>query len=669
MNIENYEKQINALKQELRIAREEAEINKREMQITKDRLEAIENAFFWKITKPARIIVQTVRQFPRDGNNIATLTKKGLISLRENGIRYTWVKARTKVYTPSYSQWMKTPLFSDAELEKQRNTRFSKDIVFSITVPLYNTPERFLREMIESVQAQTYGGWELCLADGSDEEHSYVGRLCKDYSQKDERIKYRKLEKNLGISGNTNACLEMAEGDFIALFDHDDILHPTALHEMMKAICEKDADIVYTDEATFESPDINKIILIHFKPAFAPDNLRANNYICHFTAFRRKLLDQTGGFRSEYDGSQDHDLMLRLTAVAANIVHIPEVLYYWRAHPQSVAMASDAKDYAMIAGRKAVKDSLESENLNGIVESSRALPSIYRIRYELSEHPKVSIIIPTCDHIDDLSKCILSVEEKTTYENYEIIIVENNSKDPKTFAYYDEIQKEWDNIKVITWSGPFNYSAINNFGAKEASGDYLLLLNNDIEVISTGWIEEMLMYAQREDVGAVGAMLYYPDDTIQHAGVVLGLGGVAGHVFSRQLRGDVGYMGKLCYAQNVTAVTAACLLIKRSTWDEVGGLDEEFAVAFNDVDLCMRLRQAGYLNVWTPFAELYHYESKSRGKEDTPEKKSRFRGEEVRFMAKWNEELSAGDIYFNPNFSLLRADCSIEGHQRRQTYR
>lgn len=644
-----------------RIAELEEDLSQTEAELRyyKDSLSEIENAFFWKISKPARFVLDTAKDVHREIIT-AGMIKIGLRNIRENGVADTLRKAYRKLRgSASYSEWMKTPLFSNAELSEQRNLEFSKDIVFSITVPLYNTPETFLREMIGSVIDQTYGKWELCLADGSDSDHAYVGSVCKEYAARDERIQYRKLGQNLGISENTNACLDMATGDYIALFDHDDILHPAALHEMMRVICDTDADLVYTDEATFVSPDISNISNIHFKPDFGPDTLRSNNYICHLTTFRKSLLDKTGRFRSEYDGSQDHDLMLRLTEAAERIEHIPEVLYFWRAHPQSVASGIEAKGYAAAAGRQAVLDSLKRQGIDAKIESTRAHPCIYRIRYALTGTPLVSIVIPNCDHVDELKTCIDSILNRSTYKNYEIIIAENNSKEKRTSTYYDSLTEKHDNIRVITWEGDFNYSAVNNYAVRNAAnGEYILLLNNDTEVISPGWIEEMLMFAQRGDVGAVGAMLYFPNDTIQHAGIVLGLGGIAGHAYHKVRRGEVGHMGHLAYARDMSAVTAACMLVCREVWDEVGGMDEEFAIALNDVDFCMRLRKAGYLIVWTPFAELYHYESLSRGLDITANR-DRFDSEKKLFRSKWKAELKEGDPYYNPNVTLTRSDYSL----------
>lgn len=587
----------------------------------------------------------------------------GVDSLRNEGLVRTAAKTLRFLkgaHPVSHQEWMSTPLYTEEQLRAQRSQKYDREILFSIITPLYNTPEDFLREMIGSVQKQTYPNWELCLADGSDEEHGTVGQICLACAEKDSRIKYRKLDSNKGIAGNSNAAIEMAAGEYLALLDHDDLLHPAALHDVMQAICGRDADLIYTDEATFRSPDVDDVLLVHFKPDYAPDNLRANNYICHFTAFRRALLDRCGAFRSGYDGAQDHDLMLRLTREAERIVHIPEVLYYWRASPQSTAESEGNKPFVSAVGIKAVTDNLLAMGIEAKVELAKGIPTIYRISYPLpSPAPKVSIIIPNRDHVNDLRECVRSIREKTAYANYEIIIVENNSVEAETFACYRELSTE-ERVSVIRWPGSgFNWSAINNYAVAEAAtGDYLLLLNNDTEVISPDWIEEMLMYAQRPDVGAVGAMLYYPDDTIQHAGVVLGLGGAAGHAFNRIRRGNKGYMGRLCYAQNYSAVTGACLLIRRAVWEEVGGLDEAFAVNLNDIDLCMRIRKAGYLVVWTPYAELYHYESKSRGGNDTLEKKAGSTKEKLLFTTRWSEAMEKGDPYYNPNLTLKRSDFS-----------
>ena len=591
----------------------------------------------------------------------AALLRKTWYSLHSVGVRVTWWKVLNKLhYHSNYAHIAKQQLFSTEELARQREHVFPQRIRFSIVVPLYNTPERFLREMIESVQAQTYADWELCMADGSDDQHPDVEHICREYVEKDSRVRYRRLEKNRGISGNTNACLEMVTGDYIGLFDHDDLLHPAALYEVMRTIENTGADFIYTDEAVFVSPNAKNITSIHFKPDFAPDNLRANNYICHFTVFKRSLLDQVGLFDPACDGSQDHDMVLRLTEKARRVAHIPEILYYWRAHNASVAGRTEAKPYVTEAGIRAVEKQLDRLGLEGKVEPVRPDLTIYRTSYAIKGTSKVSILIPNYEHLEDLRVCLDSIFNKTTWPNYEIVIVENNSTSREIFAYYERIQREHANVRVVTWEGTFNYSAVNNYGAQFCAGEYLLLLNNDTEVITPGWIEEMLMLAQRQDVGAVGGMLYNPDNTIRNAGICLGMCGIAGSFFQHVSRNNIGYMGRLLYAQNVSAVSSACMLLRREVWDKVGGLDEDWAMAFNDVDLCMRIRKAGYLIVWTPFAELTQYESKSRGTEDTPEKQKCFEGEVLRFQARWAKELESGDPYYNPNFSLGGSDFFVK---------
>ncbi len=551
---------------------------------------------------------------------------------------------------------------------------FKHKHVFSILVPLYNTPEKFLRELIECVMAQTYGGWELCFADGSDEEHGYVRDIVREYEERDtvspSRIKYKKLDHNGGISENTNACFDLATGDFYALMDHDDLLHPSALFEYMKVLENRDARFIYSDEATFKGDSVNNMITLHFKPDYAPDNLRANNYICHFSAFRRDLVERVGRFRSEYDGSQDHDMILRLTHEAARykdgIVHVPHILYYWRSHSGSTAADINAKTYAINAAKKAVASSLEGDGMKGFeIESTKAFATIFRIRYKLTAHPLVSIVIPNKDHMEDLRRCIDSILSRSSYENYEIVIVENGSSTDEIRDYYAEISR-LPNVRVTeVRQESFNYAELINKGAAAASGEYLLLLNNDTEVISRDWIEELLMYCQRPDVGAVGCKLYYPDYTIQHAGVVIGLGAhrTAGHLHYMLAKGNLGYMGRLCYAQNFTAVTGACLMVSRQDYEECGGLDESFAVALNDVDLCLRLRHMGRVNVFTPFAELFHYESASRGSDvdgRSDERARRYEEESELFRKKWAEDLEAGDPYFNPNFSLDHSNFTLK---------
>lgn len=630
--------------------------SQREVEDLTRKLDKIKGSIFWKLAKPARVVI-----------NYCIATKNRILCHgNPKGIAH---KLLSKYREKKAIRIHGTGSFpSAAEREKEETTVFPKDVTFSILVPLYNTPERFLREMIESVTAQTYGKWELCLADGSDDAHDFVGRICQEYRQKDSRIKYQKLAKNEGISGNTNECYKMATGNYIALFDHDDLLHPCVLFAYMQEICEKDADYIYCDEATFKGNSINHMITLHFKPDFAPDNLLANNYICHFSVFSRELLESGELFRSQFDGSQDHDMILRLTAKAKHIVHVPRILYYWRSHKGSVASSIDAKAYAIDAAKGAVADHLTKLGYRNFeIESTRAFATIFRIKYELTSRPLVSIIIPNKDHVDDLSRCVESIINLSTYDNYEIVIVENNSETAEIRTYYEEISRH-PRVQVVEYKGDFNYSKINNFGVQYAKGEYLLLLNNDTEVITPDWMEELLMYAMRKDVGVVGAKLYYPDKTIQHAGIVIGLGAhrTAGHTHYRIPEANVGYMGRLCYAQDVTAVTGACMMVSKALYEELGGLDESFTVALNDVDFCLRVREKGFLNIFTPFAELYHYESKSRGSDKKDERALRYQQESDRFRVKWADALAKGDPYYNPNFSLDHSDFTVNWKKPKQ---
>lgn len=630
--------------------------SQREVEDLTRKLDKIKGSIFWKLAKPARVVI-----------NYCIATKNRILCHgNPKGIAH---KLLSKYREKKAIRIHGTGSFpSAAERKKEETTVFPKDVTFSILVPLYNTPERFLREMIESVMTQTYGKWELCLADGSDDAHAFVGRICQEYRQKDSRIKYQKLAKNEGISGNTNECYKMATGNYIALFDHDDLLHPCVLFAYMQAICEKDADYIYCDEATFKGNSINHMITMHFKPDYAPDNLLANNYICHFSVFGRELLESGELFRSQFDGSQDHDMILRLTAKAKHIVHIPRILYYWRSHKGSVASSIDAKTYAINAAKGAVADRLTRLGYKNFeIESTRAFATIFRIKYELTSRPLVSIIIPNKDHVDDLSRCVESIINLSTYDNYEIVIVENNSETAEIRTYYEEISRH-PRVQVVEYKGDFNYSKINNFGVQYAKGEYLLLLNNDTEVITPDWMEELLMYAMRKDVGVVGAKLYYPDKTIQHAGIVIGLGAhrTAGHTHYRIPEANVGYMGRLCYAQDVTAVTGACMMVSKALYEELDGLDESFTVALNDVDFCLRVREKGLLNIFTPFAELYHYESKSRGSDKKDERALRYQQESDRFRVKWADALAKGDPYYNPNFSLDHSDFTVNWKKPKQ---
>ncbi|MBQ7832471.1 MAG: glycosyltransferase family 2 protein [Lachnospiraceae bacterium] len=609
------------------------------------KLAQIKGSLPWKLSKPLRLIrVGFIRLgYYKSPKKIA------------RKIRNKRLEKRSHKYFGTQS------LPNETERGEQESWPFKEEHKISILVPLYNTPENFLREMIDSVITQTYKSWELCLADGSDAEHAYVGEICRDYVAKDSRIVYHKLEKNEGISGNTNQCYKLATGDYIGLFDHDDILHPSVLFEYARVIEEQGADYVYCDEATFTGNSINNMITLHFKPDYAIDTLRANNYICHFSVFKKTLLQETELFRKECDGSQDHDMILRLTSIAKKVVHVPRILYYWRAHAGSVASNINAKTYCIDSAKRAVSDHLHHYNIyNTAITSTRAFETIFRLQYELTTEGMVSVLIPNCDHVEELRKCVEAIRRKNSYENYEIIVIENNSKDEETFKYYEEIEKD-PKVRILKYEGEFNYARLNNIAAKEAKGEFLLLLNNDVEFINKDFIKELLMYAQRNDVGAVGAKLLFPDDTIQHAGIIIGLGAhrTAGHIHYKDENTHIGYMGRLCYAQNVSAVTGAALMVKKADYDAVGGLDEKFAVALNDVDFCLRLREKGLLNVFTPFAEAYHYESASRGLDNVPEKAKRYEEECELFRERCKELLEKGDPYYKPNFTLDRSDYSL----------
>ena len=675
MMVQGYEQEMDTLRDRMvraeRTCSEEAALIERlrsdlalsrshEQQLEKT-LSDVTNSTFWKLTWPMRYAVSKSRQiwhtFPLFVF-LHDLRAMGVEGVREQA------RARREYAVLFPSKTLRADRFAPVELlVKQASHQPGGEAgpKISIVVPLYNTPLNFLEELLDSVVNQTYRNWELCCVDAG--QDTAVGQHVQARAKADPRIRYQKLTENEGIAGNTNHGFELATGDYIALLDHDDILHPCALWYTAQAIVEQGADFVYTDEATFEGK-VENVVLYHFKPDFMLDNLRSNNYICHLTTFSKVLMEQAGGGeRAEYNGSQDYDLFLRLTEKARKIAHIPHALYYWRSSPNSTASDISAKTYCIDAGIAALKAHYAR---CGVAVDDVTLipgtPGYYKTDYTMAHPGRVSILIPTCDHIRDLETCVESIYARTTYPDFEILLIENNSKEEQTFRSYERMRKEHpDTLKVVTWTGKgFNYSALNNFGAQYATGEYLLLLNNDTEVITPGWLEEMVMYAQQKRVGCVGAKLLYPDDTIQHAGVGFGIGGVAGHLHKYFPATSDGYMGRLNYVQDVYGDTAACLLIRKEIYDEVHGLDESYAVAFNDVDFCVRVREAGYTNVFTPFAQLYHYESKSRGMEDNPEKQKRFQGEVLRFQARWGDLLAKGDPCTNPNFDIQREDFSLK---------
>ena len=554
--------------------------------------------------------------------------------------------------------WLKKHGVTRQELKLQRQHEFPYQPMISIVVPLYNTPLKFLKAMVESIQKQSYPNWELCLADGSTDDQA--GEMIRKNYGKDVRIRYRRLPVNRGISGNTNAALDMARGEFIMLCDHDDVVTPDACYEMVKALnTDEQVDIVYSDEDKL-SMDGLRLYDPHFKPDFNLDLLRSNNYICHIFMVRKAVVDRAGKFRSEFDGAQDYDFILRCCEQARKIYHVPRSLYHWRSHPASTAGNPSSKMYAYKAGEEAVRAHYNRLGMEAEVSMTEHYGR-YRTTFPVKGNPKVSILIPNKDHREDLERAIASIYEKSTYSNFEVLVIENNSTQEETFACYQKLQEKHSNLGVVAWKGEFNYAAINNYGAGCANGEYLLFLNNDIEIISPDWMEEMLGYCQREDVGVCGVKLLYPNNRIQHAGVVVGLGGPAGHVLCGAKNGVLTYAGKSNSTQDLSAVTAACMMTPKEIFDKAGGFGEEFQVAYNDVDYCLKVRQMGLLVVYNAFVEAYHYESATRGAEDTPEKKKRLKREAALFAGKWPEILEKGDPYYNVNLTLDNGDCRLRG--------
>ena len=588
--------------------------------------------------------------------------KKGQNYLRSHGTKALIGKVGQKIRTVknqpvNYQKWIQRHLPSEAELRTQREKEFPWTPKISVVVPLYKTPEKYLRRLVESLQAQTYGNWELCLSDGSGQPSPLAG-LLETLKKEEPRIRVISHSEALQISENTNAAIAVAEGEFIAFADHDDELTPNALYECVRLLNENSRlEMIYSDEDKM-SMDGNKFFQPHFKPDFNLDLLCTVNYICHLFVVRKSLTEKTGLFRTEYDGAQDYDFIFRCVETSENIVHIPRILYHWRSHENSTAENPESKRYAFDAGERAVQAHYDRLGIPAKARKGEYL-GLYRTKYCWPEQPLISILIPNKDHIDDLKRCMESIEKKSTYRNFEFVIIENNSEEQSTFAYYEELKGRQD-VKVVYYDGPFNFSKINNFGVPYAKGEYLLLLNNDTEIINEDCLEELLGYCMRPDVGAVGARLYYEDDTIQHAGVVIGFGGIAGHCFVQQPRGTTGYCHRIICAQDYSAVTAACMMVRRSVYEEVHGMTEALAVAFNDIDFCMKIGAAGYRVVYNPYAELYHYESKSRGLEDTPEKKARFNREMSLFNERWSRILENGDPYYNPNLTLESQDFSLK---------
>lgn len=578
--------------------------------------------------------------------------KKGIEYFKRHGfIEFLKRIKRGPTYHKSYANWFEQHRVSQTQLKIQKETHFEYEPKISIIVPTYNTPLDFLKEMIDSVRNQSYSNWQLCIADGSDSQHP-ARKMIEDYAKEDSRIKVTYLSENYGISGNTNKALELADGDYVGLFDHDDLLTPDALFEIVSTLQEVQHDIIYTDEDKLDNSK-KEFVDPNFKPDYNVDLFRSHNYITHFFVVKTKIIKGIGGFDSQYDGAQDYDLMFRCIEKSQSIHHIPKILYHWRMHAASTAENPESKLYCYDAGKRAIEDHYKRIGVDATVElMPKPLWGMYKTTYSTKNNPLVSIIIPNMEHKDILKTCIDSLYNVNTYKNFEIVIVENNSTSKEIFDYYQELQEEHDNVVIARWEDEFNYSALNNFGVEHAHGEYYLFLNNDTEVIEPTAISEMLGCCMREEVGIVGAKLLYEDDTVQHAGVVIGFGGFAGHIFTGIGKDDYGYMVRARINCDYSAVTAACMMVDKKVFEAVNGFDTQFKVACNDIDFCLRVRQLNKLVVYNAFALWHHYESKSRGYEDSIEKIKRFESEVALFQERWIDILTNGDPYYNSNFKI-----------------
>ncbi|EGO8530351.1 glycosyltransferase family 2 protein [Enterococcus faecalis] len=578
--------------------------------------------------------------------------KKGFKYMAKNGISHTIQRAKIEKLRnqASYPNWLARNEVLDIEAMTQEIATFHYQPKISIAMPVYNVEEKWLRLCIDSILNQVYTNWELCMADDASTDPN-VKKILTEYQQLDERIRVVFREQNGHISEATNSALAIATGEFVALLDNDDELAINAFYEVVKVLNENpELDLIYSDEDKIDM-DGNRSEPA-FKPDWSPDLLLGTNYISHLGVYRRSILEEIGGFRKGYEGSQDYDLVLRFTekTTKERIKHIPKVLYYWRMLPTSTAVDQGSKGYAFEAGLRAVQDALVRRGINGHATHGAA-NGLYDVYYDIESEKLVSIIIPTKNGYKDVQRCVSSIIEKTTYQNYEIIMADNGSTDPKMHELYAEFEQQLPGrFFVESIDIPFNFSTINNRAAKKAHGEYLLFLNNDTEVITENWLTLMVSFAQQERIGCVGAKLLYPNNTVQHAGVILGLGGVAGHGHYGYPHGDLGYFGRLAINVNYSAVTAACLLMKKADFDAVGGFEEAFTVAFNDVDLCLKVQALGRDNVWLHEAELYHFESQTRGYDDKGKKKKRFEQEKVMMEEKWGP-LIENDPFYNPNLT------------------
>ena len=585
--------------------------------------------------------------------------RKGFRYMKHYGPKEFWIRLHER-FEPEevpYGPWYRAYIPTEETLETQRKQKFDYSPLISIAVPAYQTPVEFLRQMIESLIVQTYSNWELCIVNASPDNEE-MQKVLAEYSAGDSRVRFCNLKENLGIAENTNRAFAMTKGEFVGLLDHDDLLAPNALYEIVKILQDHpQADALYTDEDKVTT-ELDEHFQPHLKPDFNLDLLRSNNYICHFFVVRKSIVEKAGGFRKEFDGAQDYDFIFRCTENAGEVLHVPEILYHWRTHKASTADNPASKMYAFEAGKRAIEAHLERTGTKGEVSHTQDL-GFYRVKYPVQGKPLVSVIIPNKDEKETLQTCLEMLEKNTGYQNFEIIIVENNSTTDEIFRYYKELSRNR-KIHLLRWGKEFNYSAINNFAVAHAKGEYLLFLNNDVKSINPDWLEEMLGVCQRPEVGGVGAKLIYPDNTIQHAGCVIGMGGIAGHMFVDMPADRTGYLHKASLLQDMSAVTAACLLMKKEVFEQAGGFTEELAVAFNDVDLCLKVRKNGYLIVYDPYAKLYHRESKTRGAEDSKEKVRRFQTEIEYMRCHWIDILKNGDPCYNKNLSLTKWNYSLK---------
>lgn len=585
--------------------------------------------------------------------------RKGFRYMKHYGPKEFWIRLHER-FEPEevpYGPWYRAYIPTEETLETQRKQKFDYSPLISIAVPAYQTPVEFLRQMIESLIVQTYSNWELCIVNASPDNEE-MQKVLAEYSAGDSRVRFCNLKENLGIAENTNRAFAMTKGEFVGLLDHDDLLAPNALYEIVKILQDHpQADALYTDEDKVTT-ELDEHFQPHLKPDFNLDLLRSNNYICHFFVVRKSIVEKAGGFRKEFDGAQDYDFIFRCTENAGEVLHVPEILYHWRTHKASTADNPASKMYAFEAGKRAIEAHLERTGTKGEVSHTQDL-GFYRVKYPVQGKPLVSVIIPNKDEKETLQTCLEMLEKNTGYQNFEIIIVENNSTTDEIFRYYKELSGNR-KIHLLRWGKEFNYSVINNFAVAHAKGEYLLFLNNDVKSINSDWLEEMLGVCQRPEVGGVGAKLIYPDNTIQHAGCVIGMGGIAGHMFVDMPADRTGYLHKASLLQDMSAVTAACLLMKKEVFEQAGGFTEELAVAFNDVDLCLKVRKNGYLIVYDPYVKLYHMESKTRGAEDSKEKVRRFQTEIEYMRCHWIDILKNGDPCYNKNLSLTKWNYSLK---------